>query len=145
MERKEFLMSLGLGAGSIIVSCCLGGCSKSDNDDNNSTPPPGPGNKVDFTFDTTTDANLSSKGWTTRNNVIIAKNGNEYLAFESLCPHQSSQITYDNTAKNFPCSNTAAGHGSVFDITGKRIAGPAPRNLKEYQTQLSGNNLRVYE
>lgn len=145
MERKEFLLSLGLGAGSLIVSCCLGGCSKSDDDGNNNNPPPGPGNKVDFTFDTTTDANLGARGWTTRSNVIIAKSGNDYLAFESNCPHQGSALTYDTASTTFPCSNSGAGHGSVFDATGKRVAGPAPRNLKKYQTQLNGNNLRVFE
>lgn len=145
MQRKEFLVSLGLGAGSVIVSCCLGGCSKSDSNDDNNNPPPGSGNKVDFNFDITTDNNLSSRGWTIRNNVIIARNGNEYLAYEATCPHQGSALTYDGAARTFPCSNTGAGHGSVFDVNGSRIAGPAPRNLKKYLTQLTGNTLRVYE
>lgn len=144
MERKEFLLSLGLGAGSLLVSCCLGGCSKSGNDNNDNTTPP-PGNKVDFTFDTTTDNNLTAQGWTIRNNVIIAKSGTEYLAFEGICPHQGFSLTYNSAGNTFPCSNTSAGHGSVFDATGKRIAGPAPRSLKKYQTQLTGNNLRVFE
>lgn len=144
MERKEFLQSLGMGAGSLILSCCLAGCSKTDED--GTTPAPTPGtNKVDFSFDTTTDTNLANKGWTTRNNVIIARSGTSYLAFESSCPHQSFALTYDGNAQTFPCSNTGAGHGSVFDKDGKRITGPAPRDLKKYQTQVTGNTLRVYE
>ena len=147
MERKEFLLSLGLGAGSLLVSCCLGGCSKSGNDDNNTggNPPPTPGTKVDFTFDTTADNNLKTAGWTIKNNVIIAKSGTEYLAFESVCPHQSALLTYNASSKTFPCSNATSGHGSVFDDAGKRIAGPARRDLKKFQTQVSGNNLRVFE
>jgi Rieske Fe-S protein len=146
MERKEFLLSLGLGAGSLIASCCLGGCSKSDNNGGTTpNPPPGTGNKVDFSFDTTSDTNLSSRGWTTRNNVIIARNGNAYLAFEAACPHQGSSLTYDSAVNTFPCSNTGPGHGSVFDANGRRVAGPAARDLKKYQTQLTGNTLRVFE
>lgn len=145
MERKEFLVSLGVGAGSLLVSCCLGGCSKSGNDAPAPTPTPGPGTKVDFTLDTTSDANLVANGWTIKNDVIIAKSGNEYLAFESACPHQGAALTYNSAGNTFPCSNTSAGHGSVFDNTGKKVAGPAARNLKKYQTQLNGNNLRVFE
>ena len=146
MQRKEFLLSLGMGAGSIIMSCCLGGCSKSGGDDGPQPGPgPNPGGKVDFTFDTGADADLSAKGWTIRNNVIIARSGNEYLAFDSRCPHQGSALTYNGTANTFPCSNTAADHGSVFDATGKKLSGPAPSDLKKYQTQLTGKNLRVFE
>ncbi|OLY92137.1 Rieske [2Fe-2S] domain-containing protein [Cnuella takakiae] len=144
MERKEFLASLGIGAGSLILSCCLGGCSKSSNDDGG-TPAPAPGNKVDFTFDTAADANLASRGWTVRNNVIIARSGTSYLAYEALCPHQGSGLTYDAANNSFPCSNTNAGHGSVFDNAGKKVAGPAARDLKKFQTALTGNNLRVFE
>lgn len=146
MERKEFLMSLGLGAGSLLVTCCLGGCSKSGGDDGGTpAPPPAPGNKVDFTFDVTADTDMVSRGWTIRNNAIIARNGNEYLAFESACPHASFALTYNSSNNTFPCSNTAADHGSVFDATGKKTAGPAPRNLRKFQTTLTGNNLRVFE
>lgn len=144
MERKEFLTTLGMGAGSLILSCCLGGCSKSSSDDG-VTPTPTPGNRVDFTFDTTSDANLASRGWTVRNNVIIARSGASYLAFEALCPHQGSGLTFDAAANQFPCSNTGAGHGSVFDNAGKRVAGPAARDLKKYQTSVTGNSLRVFE
>ncbi len=148
MERKEFLLSLGLGAGSIIMSCCLGGCSKSSGDDGNTPGPgtgPNPGTKLDFTFDTGSDADLSARGWTIRNNVIIALSGGAYLAYDSRCPHQSSPLTYDKNSNTFPCSNRAADHGSVFDAAGKIVSGPAPRDLKKYQTQLTGTNLRVFE
>lgn len=143
MERKDFLVQLGMGAGSLILSCCVAGCSKSGDD--NTPPQPPSATPVDFSFDVTADANLSSRGWTTRNNVIIARSGTTYLAFEASCPHQSFALTYNGSTQTFPCSNTGSGHGSVFDKEGKRIAGPAPRDLKKYQVQLTGNTLRIFE
>lgn len=142
MDRKDFLLSLGISAGSVLFTTCLGGCSKSS-DDNTSTPPPG-GSQVDFTFDVTTDTNLVNNGWTIRNGAIIARNGTAYLAYESVCPHQGFNLTFNAANNTFPCSQTGPSHGSVFNNEGRRIAGPAARDLRKFNTQLNGNNLRVF-
>jgi len=143
MERKEFISILGLGAGSIIISSCLGACGKSD--DATPGPTPGTGGKVDFTVDVLNNADLNSKGWTIQNQVIIAKNGAAYIALSGTCTHQQNSMTYDPANKTFPCSQKDAAHGSVFNAEGARIAGPATANLKKYNTTLTGNTLRVFE
>lgn len=122
---------------------CIAGCSKSGGD-RTAEPRPNP-SKLDFSFDITADTNLTSRGWTTRNNVIIVSSGSTYLAYEEVCPHQFFLLTYDPIAQIFPCANTGPNHGSIFDINGKRITGPAARDLKKYQVQLNGKMLRVYE
>lgn len=145
MERKDFISILGLGAGSIIISSCLGGCGKSDGLSPSPNPTPGPGGKVDFTVDVSTNADLLSKGWTIQNQVIIAKNGAAYLALSGVCTHQASLLTYSASNNTFPCSQQDAAHGSVFNADGVKIAGPATSNLKKYNTTLTGNVLRVFE
>jgi cytochrome b6-f complex iron-sulfur subunit len=146
MNRKEFIKTMGLGAGAFVFVTCMGACSSSDSDDPTPNNPNNPGTgKVDFSFDVTSDTNLQTNGWTIRNGAIIAKSGTTYLAFQSQCTHQGNPLTYDASSNTFPCSQQTPEHGSVFDSSGNKIAGPAERSLKKYNTQINGNILRVYE
>jgi len=146
MERKDFLAALGLSAGSLVISSCLGACGKSDTGTPNQvTPTPTPGNKLDFTVNVNSNTDITTKGWTIMNGVIIAKNGSSYIALSSSCTHQGNPLTYNSGNNNFPCSLTGAAHGSIFDSSGARIQGPATSALKKYSTTLSGDSLRVFE
>jgi cytochrome b6-f complex iron-sulfur subunit len=146
MERKDFLTALGLSAGSLVISSCLGACGKSDTGSPDPvTPTPTPGGKLDFTLDVSSNADINSKGWTIMNSVIIAKNGSSYIALSSVCTHQGNPVTYNSGSNTFPCSLTDAAHGSVFDSSGARVQGPATSALKKYSTTLTGSSLRVFE
>ena len=149
MERKEFLTALGLSAGSVVIASCLGACGKGGTGTPSPGPGPGPGptpgNKIDFTFEATTNSDINSKGWTIMNGVIIAKSGSSYLAVSGACTHQGNPITYNATTNSFPCSFTDAAHGSVFDANGVKLQGPALSNLKKFSTTLTGTSLRVFE
>ena len=147
MERKDFISILGLGAGSIIISSCLGACGKSDGPSPSPAPgpTPGPSGKVDFTVDVSSNSDIIAKGWTIQNQVIIAKNGAAYIALSGICTHQQNPMTYSPGSNTFPCSQQDAAHGSIFNAEGVKIAGPATSNLKKYNTTLTGNVLRVYE
>lgn len=145
MERKEFITFLGFGAGSLIISSCLGACGKSDSGSPAPAPTPGANGKVDFNVDVSTNSDILSKGWTIQNSIIIAKNGAAYIALSSVCTHQQSSVTYSPSNNTFPCLQQDAAHGSVFNANGAKIAGPATSDLKKYSTALSGNILRVFE
>ena len=147
MERKDFLTALGLGAGSLVITSCLGACGKSDSATPTTSTPTTPttGTKVDFTLNVSTNTDISTKGWTIMNNIIIAKNGSNYIALSSACTHQGNPVTYNAGNNTFPCSLTDAAHGSIFDSNGGRTQGPATSNLKKYSTALSGTSLRVFE
>jgi Rieske Fe-S protein len=147
MERKDFLAALGLSAGSLVITSCLGACGKSDSATPTTSIPTNPttGTKVDFTVNLSTNTDISTKGWTIMNNIIIAKNGSNYIALSSACTHQGNPLTYNAGNNTFPCSLTDAAHGSVFDANGGKTQGPATSNLKKYSTSLSGSSLRVFE
>ena len=146
MERKDFLAALGLGAGSLVITSCLGACGKGDTGSpSTGTPTPTPGTKIDFTLDVSSNTDISSKGWTIMNGVIIAKNGSSYIALSSACAHQGNPLTYNPGNNTFPCSLTDAAHGSVYDANGAKIQGPATSGVKKYSTTLSGSSLRVFE
>ncbi|MBC7746164.1 MAG: Rieske 2Fe-2S domain-containing protein [Flavobacterium sp.] len=145
MERKNFISLFGLGAGSLIISTCLGSCGKSDGPTPNPGPGPSPGSKVDFSIDVSTNADIKEKGWTIQKGVIIALSGSDYIALGGACTHQQNPMTYDSGSNTFPCSLQTASHGSAFDVNGVRLRGPAIGNLKKYNTTLTGNTLRVFE
>jgi cytochrome b6-f complex iron-sulfur subunit len=79
------------------------------------------------------------------NNIIIAKNGSNYIALSGACTHQGYPLTYNTGNNTFPCSLTDASHGSVFDANGTKTQGPATSNVKKYSTALSGSSLRIFE
>ncbi|WP_026897336.1 QcrA and Rieske domain-containing protein [Daejeonella oryzae] len=145
MKRKNFLSLIGLGAGTVIISSCLGACGKSDGPSPSPSPNPTPDNKVDFTLDVSSNSDINSKGWTIQNGVIIAKNGLNYIALAAACTHQQNPVTYQASSNTFPCSLQDAAHGSVFDANGVKLKGPAIQNLAKFNTTLTGNTLRVYE
>jgi menaquinol-cytochrome c reductase iron-sulfur subunit len=63
---------------------------------------------------------------TEMHNVWIVKNSNENITvFSPICPHLGCAYNWNSSDHHFECPC----HGSVFDINGKLLSGPAPRNL----------------
>jgi cytochrome b6-f complex iron-sulfur subunit len=147
MDRKEFLGLLGLSVGGAVVVSCLHSCAK----DSDVTPGGNGGNtggggatKVDFTLDLADQSNAAlntNGGFLVKNGVIVAKTtGGVFIAVAAACTHQGTTITYQGNNQQFRCPN----HGSTFSETGSVTMGPASSALKQYKTELSGNNLRVF-
>ena len=149
MERKDFIEKVGLSAASILIFGCMQGCSKSDSPaptqptgstNNNTTKP------VDFTIIITvnpyTSLNTAGGFYVDKtNNIIIARTlTDEFIAVSSLCTHQQVTIDFEPSKNKFSCS----AHGSVFSTTGAVLNGPAASALKQYNTKLTGNSLRVF-
>ena len=132
MERKEFLKLLGMSAGSVLIASCIQSCKK-------------PSTKVDFTLDLTASANsalANNGGFVYSNGIIIAiTTGGNFIAVAEACTHAGVAVTYDSANDRFHCS----AHGSNFTDSGTVINGPAASPLKQYQTSLSGNSLRIFE
>ncbi|MGH7180464.1 MAG: ubiquinol-cytochrome c reductase iron-sulfur subunit [Nitrospiraceae bacterium] len=82
-------------------------------------------------------------GWRTtsaKKGVWVVKQTNgEITAFSPLCPHLGCGYRWDASAKQFQCPC----HGSVYDVTGKVLAGPAPRPLDRLPTKVEGGQLLV--
>lgn len=132
MERKEFIKLAGAGAGWMLVSTCFTNCS--------STAEPTPTN-VDFVVDVSTGALAQNGGSVVQNGVIVARTlTGDFLAVASACTHQGTTVQYQGNNKRFFCPN----HGSTFSENGGVTAGPATRALRQFNTTLSGNSLRVF-
>jgi nitrite reductase/ring-hydroxylating ferredoxin subunit len=57
--------------------------------------------------------------------IVIRKSEKEVVAFSSRCPHRGHEV-------NLPRGNaiTCPAHRSAFDLSGKRVSGPAPAGSK---------------
>ena len=143
MQRKEFINALGISTATLFMVTCFGGCGKSSVADNSNNVPPPPTN-VDFLLDLSQaeNANLATNGgFIYKNGIIVARTTTgSYIAVSMACTHQGTTLVYEGNNNRFYCNN----HGSTFSNTGTVNNGPASSNLKQYNTTLSGNKLRVF-
>ena len=67
-------------------------------------------------------------------------NANGYLfALSQKCPHLGCHVPYCDSSGRFECPC----HGSIYDLAGEYIAGPAPRGMDRYQVSLVGDHVVV--
>jgi nitrite reductase/ring-hydroxylating ferredoxin subunit len=67
-------------------------------------------------------------------------NANSYLfALSQACPHLGCHVPYCESSGRFECPC----HGSIYDLAGEYIAGPAPRGMDRYGVTLDGQNVVV--
>ena len=59
--------------------------------------------------------------------------------FSPMCTHLGCGYHWDGTAQQFKCPC----HGSVFDVSGRVVAGPAPRPLDVLPSKVEGGRLLV--
>jgi cytochrome b6-f complex iron-sulfur subunit len=135
MKREEFLKQLSTAALLTCAGCGLYACSSEDD--------PAPAN-VDLTLDLTSSqySALNTVGGSiTTNGIIVARlSAAEFVALSRACTHQGTPVNYRSSQNDFYCSN----HGSRFSTAGAVLEGPATRALTKYNTELTGNSLRVF-
>ncbi|WP_245326213.1 hypothetical protein [Hymenobacter wooponensis] len=74
--------------------------------------------------------------------IVVRQNASSYLAFERNCPYQPldtcARVKIDPFVRLYdPCCK------SQFSFQGQVQGGPATRNLRQYNTALSGNLLTI--
>lgn len=140
MTRKEFFERVGFGAAALLVPACIGGLAASCEKDDDGSVTPAPTN-VDFTLDISTGALATNGGYLTTNGIVVARtNEGEFLAVSASCTHEGTNVKYRSASNDFHCPN----HGANFSSSGQVTQGPATRNLKSYNTELTENTLRVF-
>ena len=134
MDRAAFLKQMSTGTLLVCTGCNLISCNSKDD----------PAPTVDFTLDLLLPINSALQnigGSLSKDGVIVVKVSNtEFIALSQACTHAGTNVNYRTTQQDFHCPN----HGSVFDKNGVVKTGPATTALKKYNTELSGDNLRVF-
>ena len=79
----------------------------------------------------------------TRGIIVNRINEAEFAAMSSVCPHEQTRVgLYNKTTDKMTCTS---GHGSTFDIYGKKLTNPAPRSLDRYKIAYDGANTLLIE
>jgi nitrite reductase/ring-hydroxylating ferredoxin subunit len=69
---------------------------------------------------------------------VTSYQGNLYALYQK-CTHLGCRVPLCDSSKMFECPC----HGSVFNIKGEYIAGPAPRGLDRFSIKIKGNTVTV--
>ena len=138
MTRKEFFSKVGYGAALVLIPSCIGGLASSC--ESEGSPSAAPSN-VDFTLDVSSGALATNGGYLVSHGLVVARTtSGDFLAVSASCTHQGTTVNYLASSNNFVCPS----HGARFNNSGTVIQGPASTNLTKYNTQLSGNTLRIF-
>ncbi len=143
MERKEFLRNLGVGAAFALTFPCIQGCSSDGTDPNVKPIPTG----IDFTIDLTSQEGLKLQNngdFILKNEVVVVRNlSGNFIAASQVCSHQQTdQVRFiGDDGGIFQCST----HGSEFSQDGSPLNSITNNPLKIFNTELSGDLLRVFE
>lgn len=70
---------------------------------------------------------------------LVRKDGGNVVAFTANCPHLGCGYRWIAERDRFECPC----HGSIFDLDGKVLAGPAPRRLDILETKVEKGRLFV--
>jgi cytochrome b6-f complex iron-sulfur subunit len=72
--------------------------------------------------------------------VYLIREPNDLFALSAQCTHLGCTLNYDAVSRRFACPC----HGSVFALSGKRIAGPARKDLRRVSlTETAGGDIEV--
>jgi Rieske Fe-S protein len=74
-----------------------------------------------------------------RNVWAVKETSGDVVVFSPVCPHLGCQYTWDAASRHFVCPC----HASVWQIDGKRIGGPTPRNLDTLPSKVENGTLMV--
>ncbi|WP_255065558.1 hypothetical protein [Lacihabitans sp. LS3-19] len=136
LNRKEFLMKMGLGGAALFAT--LTSCSTSD-----TTVTPSSSGSFSIDLSTSTySALLKIGGYVKINSVIIARissgtDSSAYAAIARICPHEKQdRMIYDTSAGEFRCTD----HNWYFKTSGK---GDGNASTTGFSVALSGNMLTI--
>lgn len=138
MNRNDFLKKIGAGAAFTLTAPCLGGCAVEN------IAPDVPAAAVDFTLDLNSPNNvsLSNKGGyvVVNGNVVVGKAmDGSFVAATRKCSHEPrNEVVMRNN--EWYCT----AHGAKFSLGGRGLNGNGSNGLTIYNTELTGNILRVF-
>ena len=70
---------------------------------------------------------------------VVKNSANNVKVFSPICPHLGCRYTWHPQLNRFVCPC----HGSVFNMEGKEVAGPAPRGLDTLPVEIKDDKLYV--
>jgi Rieske Fe-S protein len=72
--------------------------------------------------------------------LVVRASDAEVQAFSAICTHLRCVLAWDEATKTILCPC----HGGAFDRRGNVLSGPPTRPLRQYEAEVSANEIVVY-
>jgi cytochrome b6-f complex iron-sulfur subunit len=141
-SRRDFLQIIGTIGAFVVIAGALGawistsqrsGTGPSQNSTQTSNLPPGAvANVNDLQVGAPSTFDYPSSGYT---NFLFKESDGSVSALSALCTHVCCECQFDSSANNIACPC----HGSVFDLNGNVLRGPASSPLPSVKLSIDSN------
>jgi Rieske Fe-S protein len=143
--RRVFLLKSGAMAGSAITLTLLGSACGSNPSGPSEDGPDDPGGQQPTTFDVdltaypalADDGSVVVVSGTPRGSIFVTRTGGQYYALSRICTHQGCTVGATTPTLNCPC------HGSMYNLMGSVVGGPAPASLQSWPTSVAGTTRTI--
>ncbi len=127
-RRPVLGAGLGLATTAAVAACGGGGGGEAQGGGSSDTTgaSSGAGQTIVQLADVPVGGAISAKAPDGKAIIVVQPTAGEAVAFSARCTHMGCTVAPAGKELDCPC------HGSVYDLTGKNVAGPAPRPLSPF-------------
>ena len=134
LDRREVLVRAGLVTMGVAAAGVLAACSGSDSPSGEEAPAASGGANAGAlaqVSDIPVGGAISAKDADGEPIILVQPEAGTVVALSAICTHQGCTVAPEDDELRCPC------HGSVFDLTGANVSGPAPSPLPEVDVHVS--------
>ena len=129
MLARAGLVTMGVAAAGVLAAC--GGGGSDTPEDAPAQDAPAAGEPLAQVADIPVGGALSATGADGKPIILLQPEAGTVTAVSAVCTHQGCTVAPDGDQLKCPC------HGSVFDLTGGNVSGPAPSPLPAVDVHVS--------
>ncbi len=141
LDRRQVLRRAGLvaaGAAAVgVLAACGGGGGGSTSSGSPSGNAGGASGALAKVSDVPEGGALSVQDADGNEILLTQASAGTIVALSAICTHQGCTVTGDGRGLVCPC------HGSVFDLSGANVSGPAPRPLATVDVHVVDGDVRA--
>ena len=143
MNRREFLMWVGIGGVASSLPVALVACSpKAEKPQSPTTPTRADGFQSVGTVAELQKGPILTKDFSSNGSVLVVSNpanSKTVLAVNPTCTHKGCAVEWKADEKSFICPC----HDAKFSADGKVLKGPANKSLATYEAKTEGDAILV--
>jgi Rieske Fe-S protein len=137
ISRRSVLAAGAIGIPGVALVACSPAKAPADEAASGSSSPTGPGSKavVAKLSDIPVGEAISATGPDGGKIILVRPTATTVAAYSAICTHQGCIVEPAGKELDCPC------HGSVFDLKGAVLNGPAQRPLRQISVSVSGQDV----
>jgi cytochrome b6-f complex iron-sulfur subunit len=132
--QRAGLVTMGVAAAGVLAAC--GGGSSGDNARGGDSTSGASDGSLAKVSDIPQDGGISATD-ADGNQIILTQSAGKVVALSAICTHQGCTVAPAGNQLVCPC------HGSVYDLNGGNVSGPAPDPLPEVDVHITNGEVFV--